>query len=157
MFPVNQVFLGNPDPLLNNNDLNSQIQYLKQYEAQLAQLQKKGTLQTDLIWDTIDKEMSSLTENQKAKFFEDKEYAEITNSLQKMVQIELINLVKAKIEGTTEGKDLLQRQLQLVKRLKNKIIQDTDNEMAIFNKFKEYSKDNPNLTYDEFIKQWRNT
>lgn len=31
-----------------------------------------------------------------------------------------------------------------------------DNEMAIFNKFREFSKDNPSLTYEEFCKQWRN-
>lgn len=155
MYPVNQVFLGNNDPLLSS-DINNQIQILKQYEAQLAQLQKKGTLQTSLIWDDIDKEMSSLTESQKAKFFENKEYADITNSLQTMVQTELINLVKQKIESNPEGKELLQRQLKLVKTLKTKIIEDTDNEMAIFKKFREFSKDNPNLTYDEFIKQWRN-
>lgn len=100
--------------------------------------------------------MSSLTESQKAKFFENKEYAEITNSLQTMVQAELINLVKQKIELNPEGKELLQRQLKLVKMLKTKIIEETDNEMAIFKKFREFSKDNPNLTYDEFIKQWRN-
>lgn len=73
-----------------------------------------------------------------------------------MVQIELLNLVKAKIENTEEGKDLLQRQLRLVKKLKTKIIEDTNNEMAVFKKFQEFSKDNPNLTYDEFVKQWRN-
>ena len=78
MYPVNQVFLGNSDPLLSQSDITSQMQILKQYEAQLAQLQKKGTLQTDLIWDDIDKEMSSLTESQKARFFEDQEYSEIT-------------------------------------------------------------------------------
>lgn len=101
--------------------------------------------------------MNSLTDSQKARFFEDKEYTEITNALQQMVQIELLNLVKAKIEGSTEGQDLLQRQLKLVKRLKNKIVEETDNEMAIFKKFREFSKDNPGLTYDEFLKQWRNT
>ena len=101
--------------------------------------------------------MSSLTESQKAKFFENKEYSDITNSLQTMVQAELINLVKVKIESSLEGKELLQRQLKLVKMLKTKIIEETDNEMAIFKKFREFSKDNPNLTYDEFIKQWRNT
>lgn len=85
MYPVNQVFLGNSDPLLSQSDITSQMQILKQYEAQLAQLQKKGTLQTDLIWD------------------------------------------------------------------------DIDNEMAIFKKFREFSKDNPGLTYEEFIKQWRST
>lgn len=157
MYPVNQVFLGNSDPLLSQTDINNQIQMLKQYEAQLSKLQTKGTLQTDLIWDNIDKEISSLTESQKAKFFENKEYSDITNSLQTMVQAELINLVKVKIESSPEGKELLQRQLKLVKMLKTKIIEETDNEMAIFKKFREFSKDNPNLTYDEFIKQWRNT
>ena len=46
MFPVNQVFLGNSDPLLSQTDINNQIQLLKQYEAQLSQLQSKGTLHT---------------------------------------------------------------------------------------------------------------
>lgn len=156
MYPVNQVFLGSSDPLLSQNDINNQIQLLKQYEAQLALMQKKGTLHTDLIWDDIDREVSSLTDSQKNKFLEDKEYVDITNALQNMVQIELLNLVKAKIENTEEGKDLLQRQLRLVKKLKTKIIEDTNNEMAVFKKFKEFSKDNPNLTYDEFVKQWRN-
>lgn len=49
MYPVNQVFLGNSDPLLSQTDINNQIQMLKQYEAQLSKLQTKGTLQTDLI------------------------------------------------------------------------------------------------------------
>lgn len=155
MYPVNQVFLGNSDPLLSNTDISDQLQRLKTYEAQLLKLQNANS-KPDLIWDSIDKEMSSLSESQKAKFFEDKEYSEITASLQNMVQIELLNLVKAKIEGTSEGKDLLQRQLGVVRNLKSKIVQETDNEIAIFNKFREFSKDNPNLTYDEFIKQWRN-
>ena len=155
MFPVNQVFLGNSDPLLSNTDISDQLQRLKTYEAQLLKLQNANS-KPDLILDSIDKEMSSLSESQKAKFFEDKEYSEITASLQNMVQIELLNLVKAKIEGTPEGKDLLQRQLGVVRNLKSKIVQETNNEIAIFNKFREFSKDNPNLTYDEFIKQWRN-
>lgn len=157
MYPVNQVFLGNSDPLLSQTDINNQLQMLKQYEAQLTKMQTKGTLQANLIWDDIDREMNSLTENQKAKFFENEEYSKITNSLQVMIQTELINLVKSKIESNPNGKELLQQQLKLVKTLKNKIIEETDNEMAIFKKFKEFSKNNPNLTYDEFIKQWRNT
>lgn len=155
MYPVNQVFLGNSDPLLSQNDVQSQLQMLKQYEAQLTQMQTKGTLQTELIWDSIDNEMSSLSETQKSKFSEDKEYNEITASLQGIIQIELLKLVKVNIENTSDGRDLLQRQLKLVKKLKNKIVEDTDNEMALFKKFREFSKDNPDLTYEEFIKQWR--
>lgn len=101
--------------------------------------------------------MNSLTETQKLKFFENEEYAEITKNLQEMIQIELLNLVKAKIENTEKGKDLLEKQFKLVKKLKSKIVEDTNNEIAIFNKFKEYSKNNPNLTYEEFIKEWHNT
>lgn len=153
MYPVNQVFLGNSDPLLSNTDITDQLQRLKAYEAQLLKLQTPTA--QELIWDSIDKEMTSLSDSQKAKFFEDKEYSEITASLQNMVQIELLNLVKSKIESTPEGRNLLQKQLEIVRTLKKKIVQETDNEMAIFNKFREFSKDNPNLTYDEFIKQWR--
>lgn len=151
MYPVNQVFLGNP---LLASDITDQLQRVKAYESQLMQLQKTAT--KELIWDSIDNEMNTLTESQKNRFFEDKEYSEITTSLQKMVQIELLNLVKAKIENTQEGKELLQKQLSIVKKLKTKIVQETDNEMAIFNKFREFSKDNPSLTYEEFCKQWCN-
>ena len=47
MYPVNQVFLGNSDPLLGT-DINTELQRLKQYEARLMSL-KPGTLHGDLI------------------------------------------------------------------------------------------------------------
>lgn len=69
-----------------------------------------------------------------------------------MVQNEILNIVKGRIESTPEGKELLTNQLKTVKRLKGKIINDTNREMELFMKFKEYSKNNPGITYDEFIK-----
>lgn len=125
MYPVNQVFLGNPDPLLAS-DITDQLQRVKAYESQLMQLQK--TASKELIWDSIDNEMNALTESQKNRFFEDKEYSEITTSLQKMVQIELLNLVKAKIENTQEGKELSQNNpmMALIKPLASRVI---DNNM----------------------------
>jgi hypothetical protein len=42
--------------------------------------------------------------------------------------------------------------LKSVKKLKTRIINDTNREMEMFRKFKEYSKNNPEVTYDEFIK-----
>lgn len=74
MYPVNQVFLGNPDPLLAS-DITDQLQRVKAYESQLMQLQKTAT--KELIWDSIDNEMNTLTESQKNRFFEDKEYSEL--------------------------------------------------------------------------------
>lgn len=67
-------------------------------------------------------------------------------------QTEVLNLVRAKIEGSPEGKALLDSQLKLVKNLKTSIIEMSQREMQLFNAFKEASAKNPSLTYDEFIK-----
>ena len=67
-------------------------------------------------------------------------------------QAEVLNLVRAKIEGSPEGKALLDSQLKLVKNLKTSIIEMSQREMQLFNAFKEASAKNPSLTYDEFIK-----
>lgn len=96
--------------------------------------------------------MGTLTDRQKAKFYEDSEYKQVDDKLKAMVQVELINLVKAKIESSAEGQELLQKQLQTVKRLKERIVTETDNELALFNRFREVSAENPELTYEEFCK-----
>lgn len=49
MYPVNQVFLGNSDPLLSNTDISDQLQRLKSYEAQLLKLQSANTQKPNLI------------------------------------------------------------------------------------------------------------
>jgi hypothetical protein len=69
-----------------------------------------------------------------------------------MVQAEILNLVKYRIENTVEGKDLLNSQLRVLKKLKKKIIENTNKEMEAFIKFREFSKNNPGITYEEFLK-----
>lgn len=63
------------------------------------------------------------------------------------------NLVRGKIEASEDGKHLLEEQLKLVKLLKSKIVEVTNKEMELFKAFKEASKTNPNLTYEEFLKK----
>ena len=94
-----------------------------------------------------------MSSEQKNRLLQDQDYTSIYTELQSMVQSELLNLVKAKIEGSERGKDLLQKQLKIVRKLKTKIIEDTDREMEMFKRFKEYSKEHPNTSYDEFIKE----
>lgn len=151
MYPVNQVILGS-DPLMTDiSDLDAQMQRLETYKKRLQQLKDKPA-QNTIIWDQIDSIVNPMTEDQKSKLFNDEEYVDTYNRIQMLVQQELVNLVKHKVESSENGKFLLQRQLELVKKLKSKIISDTNREMEIFNKFKEYSKTNPGLTYDEFLK-----
>lgn len=157
MYPVNQVILGG-DSMFNSNldDLDVQIQRMEAYRQKLKQLkesQQQQPIQKSLIWDQIDAEITPMSNEQKNRLLNNADYVDTYNELQSIVQAELLNLVKAKIENTEKGKELLSKQLKIVKKLKTKIIEDTDREMELFKKFKEYSKKHPDTSYDEFIKE----
>lgn len=151
--PINQVFLGS-DPYHTFDDIDIQIQNMENYRNKLQQLKALQAQQTavKLIWDDIDAEVRPMTDEQKKRMFNDAEYVEIYSRLNEMVQNEILNLVKAKIESTQEGKELLTQQLRIVKRLKSDIISETNKEMELFKRFKEFSKLNPGVTYEDFIK-----
>ena len=164
MLSVNQFILSG-DPLFNSGNLSEQIQYLEEQkriiDARQKQLQQVANGQQVLptqqqpqvsVWDLIDSEIEPLTTEQRNMLANNEEYVNNYNSLQAMVQTEVLNLVRAKIEGSPEGKALLDSQLKLVKNLKTSIIEMSQREMQLFNAFKEASAKNPSLTYDEFIK-----
>lgn len=153
MYPVNQVFLGGDSMSGQIHDLDTQLQMMEAYKNKLQQLKDIQNQKPEkLIWDDIDSEVRQLSEEQRLKLFEDKDYYEVYTQLQTLVQSELLNLVKSKIEGSVEGKALLEKQLKIVKNLKDKIISDTNKEMELFKKFREFSKNNIGITYEEFIK-----
>lgn len=162
MIPINQVILGGGDPLLNSSmvgsNLEEQLQLIERYKQSLEtakqmkqQIQQTPTIQR-LIWDDIDAELNPLSEEQRSLLSDNEDYVDTYNKIQYIVQNEILNLVKAKIESTQEGKELLQNHLKIIKKLKSKIIQDSNREMEMFRKFKEYSKQNSGITYEEFIK-----
>lgn len=154
MYPVNQVILGGESMFNNIDDIDLQIQKMEAYRQRLKQLKESQPQSTQkrLIWDDIDLELSPMSIEQKNKLLQDSDYVDTYNQLQSMVQSELLNLVKAKIENTEVGKELLEKQLKIVKKLKGKIIEDTNREMELFRKFKEFSKVHPDTSYEEFIK-----
>ena len=156
--PLNQFILGGDSMFSNNlDDIDTQIQKMELYRQRLKQIKESQQIQNNqpqrLIWDEIDSEITPMSSEQKNRLLQDQDYTSIYTELQSMVQSELLNLVKAKIEGSERGKDLLQKQLKIVRKLKTKIIEDTDREMEMFKRFKEYSKEHPNTSYDEFIKE----
>ena len=166
MIPINQVILGGGDPLLGNsmvgNSLDEQLQLIEKYKQNLeAAKQLRQQVQPAqqpisqpqrMIWDEIDAEISPMSDEQKTRMLQDEDYVDTYTKIQDMVQAEILNLVKGRIEATPEGKELLQRQLKIVKKLKGKIIQETNREMEMFRKFREFSKTHPEVTYEEFIK-----
>lgn len=160
MGPVN-MFLGS-DPLLGNTTIEEQLKVAEAYQQKLkalqemqSKVQQQPQIQSQpqkLIWDEIDDEVAPMTDEQKNRLFQDADYVDLYNELQSMVQAEILNLVKGRIESSERGRELLVNQLKIVKKLKTKIIDDTNKEMEMFKKFREFSKKNPTVTYEEFIK-----
>jgi hypothetical protein len=155
MIPVSQINIGG-DPLLGAQGYNIEEQ-LRQLELRRQSLESMKQLNTQaipqtVIWNEIDAEIKVLSPAQIQKLFENEEYIKIYSRIQELVNAEILNLVKYKIESSTEGNQLLRNQLDILKKLKTKIIEDTDREVALFKQFKEFSKTNPNVTYDEFLK-----
>lgn len=157
MYPVNQVFLG-ADPLLGNKTVGSDIEeQLRMLESRKQALESMKQLNTQAIqkpvavtWNEIDSEMSVLNNDQKEKLFNNPDYVELYTSLQIMIQNELLELVKYKIEASSKGKALLEEQLKLLKKLKARIIENDSKDMELFRRFQEASKANPELTYEQF-------
>lgn len=161
--PTN-IFLG--DPLLSSPSLDNQLaamretmQRLEAMKAQMPQIPQQSAPQPPqqqprqrLLWDEIDSEVSPLTDEQKARLFQNEDYAGNYNILQNMVQSHLLDLVKGRIEQTQDGKEILTAQLKIVRKLKSKVVEDTNREMDMFRRFREFSKTNPEVTYEQFIK-----
>lgn len=166
MIPVTQFILGNSDPLLYpsekmTNSIDEQIAFLQSQKQAINEAYRRnaipnannGTTQnqqvpTQGIWDAIDAEIAPLTQEQQNMLLNNQDYVNNYNALQSMVQAEVLNLVRGKIEASEDGKHLLEEQLKLVKLLKSKIVEVTNKEMELFKAFKEASKTNPNLTND---------
>lgn len=176
MIPVNQFILGGNDPLLlpsekMANSIDEQIAFLQSQKQAINEAYRRnavaaannGVVQNQQvvpqqpvnqgIWDAIDAEIAPLTQEQQSMLLTNQDYVTNYNTLQSMVQAEVLNLVKGKIEASEEGRHLLEEQLKLVKLLKSKIVEVTNKEMELFKAFKEASKTNPTLTYEEFLKQ----
>lgn len=171
MIPVTQFILGNSDPLLYpsekmTNSIDEQIAFLQSQKQAINEADRRnaipnannGTTQnqqvpTQGIWDAINAEIAPLTQEQQNMLLSNQDYVNNYNALQSMVQAEVLNLVRGKIEASADGKHLLEEQPKLVKLLKSKIVEVTNKEMELFKAFKEASKTNPNLTYEEFLKK----
>lgn len=138
MIPVTQFILGNSDPLLYpsekmTNSIDEQIAFLQSQKQAINEAYRRnaipnannGTTQnqqvpTQGIWDAIDAEIAPLTQEQQNMLLNNQDYVNNYNALQSMVQAEVLNLVRGKIEASEDGKHLLEEQLKLVKLLKSK-------------------------------------
>lgn len=134
MIPQYQFNLGQADPLLsiaqNNPEgyisvIEQELQKLNNVKQQL--IQAKQPTQQNInnavnIWNSINNEIASMTNDQKELLAKDETYISIERELQLMIQEELINSVKDKVAASPRGKELLEKQLNNIKVKKEEII-----------------------------------
>jgi hypothetical protein len=157
MMPVSQINIGG-DPLLSTQGFNieeqlRQLELRRQSLESMKQLNPQAMPNPSVIWNEIDSEVKVLSNEQLQKLFENEDYVRIYARIQELVNAEILNLVKGRIESTPEGKQLLQEQLTLVRKMKPKIVEDSNREVELFRRFREFSKANPDVTYEDFLKQ----
>lgn len=167
MIPKYDFQMGQPDPLLTGdnfnpnsyiNNIDEQINRLNALKSQFSksyinpQTQVQQQQPKDDIWNKIDTEVSSLTDEQRKILSSDNTYLAIEQELQFLIQQELVNSVKYKVGDTPRGKELLNNQLSYIRTKKKEIIEKANAETELFKQFKIATQANPNLTYAEFIK-----
>lgn len=129
MIPVNQFILGGSDPLLYpsekmTNSIDEQIAFLQSQKQAINEAYRRNAIPnanngvtqnqqvtqqptTQGIWDAIDAEIAPLTQEQQNMLLNNQDYVNNYNALQSMVQAEVLNLVRGKIEASEDGKHLL--------------------------------------------------
>lgn len=137
------------------SNIDNQIAQLNQLRQRTVDLYSRGIGNVpstgETLWNKIDAEITNCDKYILDIVSKDKDYITINNQLNAIVQQELLLLVRDKVEQREDGKRLLEKQLEVIKSIKEKSKESRDAEMMLFARFKEYSQLHPNTTYEEFL------
>ena len=138
------------------SNINEQINYFtklkQQYESAFNnQFNEVPINKTESIWTKIDAEVANIDKYTSEALSNDENYKSINTQLQNIVQQELLFLVRDKVEQREDGKQLLEKQLQIIKQIKSNVSDKRNKDIDLFNRFKEYSRIHPETTYEQFL------
>lgn len=127
----------------------------KEFAKKLAQLQQqRATINMQAqpsqtpLWDEIDKIEDGLTSGHRQILNQNEEYVESYQYVSKLVQDEILRIVRPRIEATQTGNDALRKHLALMQRLKKSIVQADEQKNALLN---EYIEKYSNMAWNDFI------
>lgn len=155
------VFYHNDDPLLHQTMFQSSIMnqqsnpsnlsdaYAQMYKQQLMmemQQQQQQPLVRDWVGD-LDKAMKELDSTTIEMLNSDVEFSSLNVQLQALVQKELMNLVKIKINSNNGAVDNIKKQMDIMKNATQKV---KDEEKQNMNDLNDYLKNYSHLTFDEY-------
>ena len=138
------------------SNINEQINYFtklkQQYESAVNnQFNEVPINKTESLWTKIDAEIANIDKYTSEALSTDENHKTINTQLQSIVQQELLFLVRDKVEQREDGKQLLEKQLQIIKQIKSNASDKRNKDIDLFNRFKEYSRIHPETTYEQFL------
>lgn len=151
---MNNIFLPGNDPLLYNgptqNQYYSQLAHEKLEQKYNEYLQKVNNVRQvpDKIGE-LDNKIKSLSQDTQNELKQNEEFMELTAILQSNVQAEIMELVKNQLNNNPEIVRNVDRQLQIIKSIDSKIIENERKNMAELN---DYLKNYSDMTFDDYKK-----
>ena len=157
------IFFGGADPILGSSlDLDARFRDLEVAEKALArQKQQLIKMQEQSVespaqprsatpvWDEIDSITAQMSQKEYEKLVENEEFKQSRNALAQLIQATQLAQLRPIIENTQQGKDILDRHLTLIKRLRKSASAEVDEELNDFQVYKEHFSDMP---YSEYLK-----
>jgi vacuolar-type H+-ATPase catalytic subunit A/Vma1 len=157
------VFYSNSDPLLtssaayslfNNGQQNPNVSmdtYAQLYKQQLMmEMQRQQQQQQEFAQDwlnELDKTMKNLDPTSANVLNENTEFATLNGQLQALIQSEIMNLVKVKINSNPNAIDNMKRQMDLMRTTSQKVQMEEKQNISDLN---DYMKNYSHLTFDEY-------
>lgn len=146
----NFIFPHQGDPLLTDDALNQLEMYKQQLLAERQRVvQPKKQVATNDPWDDTEKELSALSDTQKAELMATEAFAEANAEVQMYMQDLLNNILKPEMLKSEKGIELLATRLNVVKDLKKKVVKESNKKMELFN---EYTEKHSDISWEEFLK-----
>lgn len=157
------IFFGGSDPILGSSldldakfrDLEVAEKALARQKQQLIKMQEQAiessvhTNSPTPVWDEIDAITGKMSQKEFEKMVENEEFKQSSNALAQLIQATQLAQLRPIIENSQNGKDILDRHLTLIKRLKKSASEEVDEELNDFQVYKEHFSDMP---YSEYLK-----
>lgn len=160
------IFTGGNDPLLGasaNYDahykelermgqvIEQRKQMLQQAKAQMEQPQQPQQSPTP-VWDEIDSITQGLSDKEFELISHNDEFVESQNAVMGILQAKYLQMMRPMVEGCQEGKDILERHLTLLKRLRKVAVSENERKMK---EYDEYTEKYADIPYTEYQKMKR--
>ena len=151
---MNNIFLPGNDPLLYNgpaqNQYYNQLAHEKLEQKYNEYLQKVNNVRQvpDKVSE-LDNKLKGISSDTQNELKSNEEFVSLSNELQGYIQAEIMELVKTQLNSNPEIVKNIDRQIQIIRSIENKVVETERKNMAELN---DYLRNYSDMTFDDYKK-----